>query len=176
MHVVYGLFDSYTQADRAVIALLQSGFTKDNVSVMAREESLPHVTAAHENITDGAAEGATAGAAIGGITGLLAGLGALTIPGFGPILAAGPIISALSSVVAGAGVGAVAGGIVGALVDWGIPDNVASVYAEGIEEGGVLLAVEVQDDEQEEEVKEVMMELNAEEINAYEVQRERIRA
>ena len=45
--------------------------------------------------------------------GLLAGIGALAIPGVGPIIAAGPIMGAL----AGLGVGGAVGGLVGALID-----------------------------------------------------------
>jgi hypothetical protein len=72
-------------------------------------------------------------------------LGALTIPGIGPVIAAGPIITAL----AGAGVGAVTGGIVAALADFGVTDEDANLYAEGIRRGGTLVAVKARDDSAE---------------------------
>ena len=71
------------------------------------------------------------------MTGLLVGLGALTIPGFGPILAAGPIAAAL----AGTAVGATAGGILGAMVGHGLSDEEAEVYSGGVERGAILVTV-----------------------------------
>ncbi|HHY47360.1 MAG TPA: hypothetical protein GX506_08710, partial [Firmicutes bacterium] len=69
----------------------------------------------------------------GGAAGLLAGLGALAIPGIGPIVAAGPLAATLS--------GAVTGGLVGGLVDLGIPDERGRYYEERVKQGGVLTAV-----------------------------------
>ena len=40
--------------------------------------------------------GVGAGGVLGGTIGLLAGIGALTIPGLGPFIAAGPLLAALS--------------------------------------------------------------------------------
>jgi hypothetical protein len=72
---------------------------------------------------------------------LLVGLGALAIPGIGPIVAAGPLVSTL----AGAGIGAVAGGLVGALTSLGVPETEASYYAEGVRRGGALVTAQVPD-------------------------------
>jgi hypothetical protein len=69
--------------------------------------------------------------------GLLAGIGALAIPGVGPLIAAGPIMGAL----AGLGVGGAVGGIVGALVGMGIPEFEAKRYEGAVKEGGTLLSV-----------------------------------
>jgi uncharacterized protein (TIGR02271 family) len=70
------------------------------------------------------------------------GLGALAIPGIGPVIAAGPIVAGLT----GAGLGAVAGGVVGALVDMGLPEAEAERYAEGLRRGGALVTAQVADD------------------------------
>src|SRR4029453_9839073 len=50
---------------------------------------------------EGAATGAATGSVVGGTLGLLAGIGALAIPGVGPLIAAGPIMAALSGAAAG---------------------------------------------------------------------------
>ena len=81
------------------------------------------------------------GAAIGGGLGLLAGLAALAIPGFGPVIAIGPIATAL----AGAGIGAAAGGLIGGLTEAGVPEHHAEYYAEGVRRGGVLVTVRTTD-------------------------------
>jgi hypothetical protein len=88
---------------------------------------------------------------LGGIAGLVIGLGALTIPGLGPVIAAGPLASALI----GAGLGAVAGGVLGALVGWGIPEEHAEYYAEGVRRGGTLVAVKA-DESQVNDVSDIM--------------------
>ena len=97
-------------------------------------------TSATDETSDTAA-GAGIGAVLGGLGGLLIGLGALAIPGVGPVLAAGPIVATL----VGAGVGAAAGGLIGALVDAGVPEEQANLYAEGVRRGGTLVTVSTSD-------------------------------
>lgn len=75
---------------------------------------------------------------MGGVTGLLAGIGALAIPGIGPILAAGPIVATLTGVAVGAG----AGGLVGGLIGLGIPEDEAKEYEGYVESGKILVLVE----------------------------------
>jgi hypothetical protein len=71
------------------------------------------------------------------VLGWLVGIGALAIPGVGPLVAAGPVVAAL----AGAGAVGAAGGLVGGLVGAGIPEIEAKRYAGRIREGGYLLSV-----------------------------------
>ena len=87
---------------------------------------------------EGAAAGAVGGGVVGGVLGLLAGVGALAIPGIGPIIAGG----ALASTLAGAGIGAAAGGLIGALIGMGIPEEDARYYETGLREGGILVTVD----------------------------------
>lgn len=136
---VFGIYHSVSQAERTVDDLKAAGFSNDDISVL-----LPDMQSsknfAHEKNTkapEGATAGVTAGGAIGGTLGLLAGIGALAIPGVGPLIAAGPIMGAL----AGLGVGGAVGGVVGALVGMGIPEYEAKRFEGRIKEGGVLLSV-----------------------------------
>ncbi|HEY7334580.1 MAG TPA: hypothetical protein VH639_06825 [Bryobacteraceae bacterium] len=55
---------------------------------------------------------------------MLAGIGAIAIPGVGPLIAAGPIMALL----AGAGAGGAVGTLIGALVGMGIPEYEAERY------------------------------------------------
>lgn len=80
---------------------------------------------------------AAAGATLGGIGGLLVGLGALAVPGIGPILAAGPLAGALGGLLAGGA----AGGVIGALSSIGVPEEYARDYAARIEQGHTLVSV-----------------------------------
>ena len=82
---------------------------------------------------------------MGGALGLLVGIGALAIPGIGPVVAGGMLASAFGitggTAVAGAGIGAATGGIVGALVGLGIPEAEAQHFETGIRAGRTLVTV-----------------------------------
>ena len=69
--------------------------------------------------------GAVSGGAIGGAAGLLVGLGLAVVPVFGPFMAAGTLAAVFSS----AAVGALVGSLGGALLLWGVPDDLAHSYA-----------------------------------------------
>ena len=84
--------------------------------------------------------------------GWLAGIGALAIPGVGPLLAAGPIVAALT----GVGVGGAVGGIAGGLIGVGIPEYEAKRYEGRIKEGGILLSVHCDDLEWTEKAKAIL--------------------
>ena len=79
----------------------------------------------------------------------MAGLGTVAVPGFGPIVAAGWIVSTRI----GAGAGAAVGGLAGALADAGLSDEDAQNYAEGVRNGGALVTVKVDDAQMERVVK-----------------------
>lgn len=142
-HLV-GVYDSEQAAINAIKALLEQGYSHDEISVIGSDnEDVESIKEATGTKTDeGLAVGAAAGGALGGIGGLLAGLGALTIPGIGPLLAAGPIAATL----AGAAVGAGVGGIAGALAGLGIPEDEAERYEDYVREGKILVLVEKRDD------------------------------
>ncbi len=153
MRSVVALFDRFEDAQQAVRNLRDSGYEQTAINMIARDASGEYSRSlgdmerseTGEQAGSGAAAGAGVGAVLGGLGGLLVGLGALAIPGIGPVIAAGPIITTL----AGAGVGAAAGGIIGALVDLGIPDEHAQYYAEGVRRGGTLVVVHTADDRAE---------------------------
>jgi len=139
---VVGLFDDWSTAQNVVQDLVNNGFAREDISVVANQPEGELATAGETDTgMGGLAAGAGTGAVLGGVAGLLVGLGALAIPGFGPILAAGPLAAALT----GAGIGAVAGGMIGALVDLGVPEEEAEYYAEGVRRGGTLVTVKTDD-------------------------------
>ncbi|RUT29414.1 hypothetical protein EMQ25_14960 [Arsenicitalea aurantiaca] len=141
MRVISGLFDTHQAARDAVHALEEAGVSSDHISLVSNNAEGEH------DVGDAAAGGAGIGAALGGAGGLLAGLGALAIPGIGPVVAGGWLASTLLGAAAGAAVGGAAGGIVGALTEAGISEADAHVYAEGIRRGGTLVTARVSEDE-----------------------------
>lgn len=88
-----------------------------------------------------AAGNAAIGVGLGSMAGLLAGMAGLAIPGIGPLIAAGPLAAAISSIVTGGA----AGGIIGALSTAGVPQEYARRYAAGIEQGQTLISVQAND-------------------------------
>ncbi|HSM59017.1 MAG TPA: general stress protein [Candidatus Sulfomarinibacteraceae bacterium] len=159
MKTVVSLYDDIEVARAVVEELVDEGIKRDNISLVARDvegtygsylES-DYERAEAEEVGEAAAGGAVGGAVVGGLTGVLVGLGAFAIPGIGPVIAAGPIAAGLT----GAAIGAAAGGVLSALVEWGIPEEEAEYYAEGIRRGGTLVAARV-DDQRVDHVVDVM--------------------
>ena len=140
-----GLYYSRDEAEAAVRALKDAGYDMDRISVIARDNDDIGGAETTEEVgnkaDDGAKTGALTGGALGGITGLLVGLGALAIPGIGPILLAGAEATAIATTLAGAGIGAAAGGLVGALIGLGIPEEKAKVYSDRVSTGSFLVMV-----------------------------------
>src|SRR6202000_1122369 len=149
-----GIYPESSQAELAVDAFIAAGFASSNISVLLPDTQSTQAFAHHKDTKapEGTAIGVTAGGAIGGVLGLLAGIGALAIPGVGPLIAAGPIMAAL----AGLGVGGAVGGIVGALVGMGIPEYEAKRYEGRVKDGGILVSVHCESSEEVSKAKEVL--------------------
>jgi uncharacterized membrane protein len=137
---VIGVYDNGQDAVRAVEKLQKQGYQKEDISVVVKDkEKADKITSKTDtNVDDGLAAGAATGGILGGLTGMLAGVGALAIPGIGPIVAAGPIAATLGGIAAGVG----AGGLAGALVGLGIPKDTAEQYASDVEKGKILVLVD----------------------------------
>lgn len=144
---VAGLFDDRGDAERAIDDLKMAGFRGDQIGVALRDR-----TAQGEMIEDtgtSAATGATAGLVggglLGGLVGFLVGVGALAIPGIGPVVAGGVLASTFGiaggTAVAGAGIGAATGGMIGALVGLGVPEEEATHFESGVRHGHTLVTV-----------------------------------
>lgn len=155
---VAAFFDRFLLAEDAIDALQKAGFDRNNISIVSSDANKEH----ERRITGGMSEmlsGAGAGAAIGGIAGLVLGLAALSIPGVGPIVAAGPLATSLGS----AGLGAAAGGLLGAFKEAEIPENDAHYYAEGVRRGGAVVLVKT-DDEHASEAQRILDDAGAADI------------
>jgi uncharacterized membrane protein len=144
---IVGLFDSLQEAQNTVEDLLRFGISRDDLSMVARDEhgSADRQREVGATTAESAGVGAIGGSLVGGAFGLLVGAGLLVVPGIGPVLAAGPLAAALGTTALGAGLGAAAGGLLGGLMGAGVPEEEARSYVEGVRRGGTLLSVEVVD-------------------------------
>jgi hypothetical protein len=146
------LYNNYDDAKAAVANLEAAGVAHNDVSILASNAdnwySDNKVSTYPDRDLDGkddrveaAGAGSGVGAAVGGVAGLLAGLGIMAIPGVGPVVAAGWLVSTL----AGAAAGGAAGGVLGALTQAGVSNEDAEVYAEGLRRGGAVVSARVPD-------------------------------
>ena len=97
---VFGIYPTYANMEAGMEALKDAGFRNTDISVLL-PENVGSKDFVHQKATkapEGAVAGAGTGIVAGGVLGWLAGIGALTIPGIGPLIAAGPIVAALAGV------------------------------------------------------------------------------
>ena len=161
---VFGIYRNQLDVEQAVDALRAEGFRSTDISVLLPENEGTK-DFAHKKATkapEGTAAGAGTGAVVGGALGWLAGIGALAIPGVGPLIAAGPIVAALT----GVGVGGAIGGISGALIGMGIPEYEAKRYEGRVKEGGLLLSVHSDNSDWTRKAKDILERTGADDVSS----------
>jgi hypothetical protein len=162
---VFGIYPTRSSVENGISSLLNAGFTDADISILLPESLSGAKEMGTEKATkapEGTAVGVTTGGVIGGTLGLLAGLGALAIPGVGPLIAAGPIMAAL----AGLGVGGTVGGLTGALIGLGIPELEAKRYEGRMSKGGILLSVHCDTSDEIKRAKQVLEATRAEDVSS----------
>jgi len=153
MITISRLYDDYNTAARVYNDLDAAGISTSDISIVANNSEGWFDKNAREpgridtdgdgvdDRTEGAATGAGIGGAVGGLAGLLAGLGMLAIPGLGPVVAAGWLVSTAALAITGGA----AGGLIGSLTQHGVSEDEANAYAEGVRRGGTLVTARVND-------------------------------
>jgi hypothetical protein len=162
-HAVFGIYPTIEATGETVERLKRAGFPDSGISVLmpAKPETDSVGYRRGTKAPEGVAAGAGGGALVGGGLGWLAGMGALGIPGIGPFMAAGPLLSTL----AGIGIGGTVGGIAGALVGMGVPEYEARRYEGFVKEGKVLLSVHVEDGSWAAHAKKILKDSGAQDIS-----------
>ena len=141
--ILTALFRDRESSDAAYRSLRDRGYSDDDILVMMSDETRdkfykddPASDLGNKSL-EGVGVGSIIGGTLGAVVGGIAAIGTnLVLPGLG-LVVAGPLAAA----IAGAGVGGAAGGLTGALIGWGIPEDRAEIYEQGIREGGTLLGV-----------------------------------
>jgi hypothetical protein len=145
MQNIVGIFETRTEAESAIQRLKAAGIAAEEIGIAMKDvrESgdLVDATGANDLSGEGATAGAVSGAAVGTLVGLALVGSTFVLPGVGTFLIGGPLAAAL----AGAGIGAASGGLLGALIGAGVPEAEAEHYAAGIEQGHILVSVDVAD-------------------------------
>ncbi|GAU79183.1 general stress protein [Fusibacter sp. 3D3] len=147
--VLVGIFESENEAINVIKRLKEIGYSEDEITVIAKDkdkmdrlEDETDIDTKNHGDSDEVGVGAAIGGVLGGLVAALPALGLLAIPGVGPILAAGPIVSILGGVIAGG----VAGGLIGGLVELGVDKQDAEAYEKQIKQGKIVIFVKNKDD------------------------------
>ena len=156
-------FKTRTAAEEALIRLEAEGFTEEQISLAVTDETRGKSFVIKEGTKadEGMAAGATFGGIVGGILAAVATAGVIVIPGLNLVVA-----GSLAGGLAGLGAGAATGGLLGALVGAGIPEHEVQRYEKELKAGSILLAVDVEDNEQREVVKYILNHVDAYNIAA----------
>jgi len=158
----FGIYPSRSAVEEAVDTMRAAGFRNTDISVLFPDNqgTKDFAHEKHTKAPEGATTGGASGLVVGGTLGWLVGIGAIAIPGLGPVLAAGPIVAAL----AGAGAVGVIGGIAGALVGLGIPEYEAKRYEGRVKHGGILLSVHCDNTDWTKRAVEILHQTGAEDV------------
>jgi hypothetical protein len=161
---VFGIYPHRENVEYALESLRNAGFPKEDVPILLPENlgSKDLGTEKHSKAPIGAAAGAGSGAVIGGALGWLVRIGALALPGLGPLVAAGPIIAALAEI----GVGGAVGGFAGVLVGLGVPEYKAKRCEGRIKKGGIFLSVHCDNSDGVKKAMEIVSATGAEDISS----------
>jgi hypothetical protein len=165
-HILVSVFENSADVRKAVDALIKGGVSKEAISVIGKgnEEVIEDIELEKEN-ADILVWGEQ-GAFWGALLGLLMGGVFFIVPGFGPIVAAGPVVSALAGMLGGALTGGAAVALAAALIEWGIGEAEAKRYEKLVKENKLLLMVHG-DEEIVKKAEEILSKQNTNEIKIH---------
>lgn len=158
---IAGIFIDQTEAHKGLSDLLDAGFTKEKISLIVSDKA-HHIIfgAPADDEGNRATRGGAAGALWGGAVGLLlAGLttvGTVLVPGAG-LLVAGPVISMLT----GVGAGAAVGGLSGALIAGGFAADDAKRFEKEVSAGRGVIIVHADNKEEADRARTLLRISNA---------------
>lgn len=136
---VVGVYGALDEAEAAVKRLNDDGFAIGKVSIVARDLTAERSIRGFVSVGDVAKQGAGFGGWFGGIFGVLVGAALVWVPGFGPLLVAGPLAAMILGGIEGAAVGVAGGGALGALVGWGVSREHILRYEDHLQGGHYLV-------------------------------------
>ena len=164
---VAAVFGRHSGAEKAVKELKDGGFDIKKLSIVGTDYHSEENVVGFYNTGDRMMYWGKAGAFWGGLWGLLFGSAFFLIPGLGPIIAAGPvvtwIIAALEGAVVVGGVSALGAG----LFSLGIPKDTILKYEASVKAGKFLLIAHGTANEVE-HARDILQISGAEEINVHE--------
>ncbi len=144
METVFGLFDTYAEARKAVAALLEQGYDAEEMNVIVEANVADTAMDVNEARVDVKVTDEVGEQELHGLDRLVGGQQAVSGPAMGPVYAAGDgatllIKMALTPRAAGSG-------LAQGLEETGVPADVAATYAEDVRGGSILFWITVPDE------------------------------
>jgi uncharacterized membrane protein len=138
---VVAVYHTHSDAEEAVKVLQHAGIDMKTLSIVAKDYHTDEQVVGYYNVGDRMKRWGKTGAFWGGFWGLLFGSAFFAIPGFGPLLVAGPlvawIVGALEGAVVVGGISALGAGLFG----MGIPKDSVLQYELAVKSDKFLLIV-----------------------------------
>jgi uncharacterized membrane protein len=138
-NAVVAIYNTHTEAEEAVKALQRSGFDMTQLSIVGKDYHTEDHVVGYYSTGDRMKAWGRMGAFWGGLWGLLFGAAFFAIPGIGPVVIAGPLVSwivgALEGAVVVGGVSALGAG----LASMGIPRDSIVKYERALKADQFLL-------------------------------------
>ena len=161
---VMGIYTDRTTVSDAIDVLNKAGYRATDISVLSSENqgSKDFALQKRTRALEGAAAGAAAGAVIGAVLAWLVAIQTATIDVVAPLVAAGPVLTAL----AGSGACGTLGWVAGLLAGMSRSEYVAKRYAGRIRRGGILLSVHCDSQEWCDRAKKTLKNTGARQISA----------
>lgn len=186
--LVVSIFAGPYNGGQALNALREAGVEHSQVSVVAKNTDTRSEIVEHTEMGEAQDKGADSimGALTGSALGGALGLGALFIPGVGPIVAAGALATTFGGAAIGAAIGGQAGeaeerGVAGAglaetLIAHGVPASDAAGYESHVHSNSILIAVQTETEENAVAVHQLLTVAGGTDVNIYgtELRREQI--
>ena len=141
LHAVVAVYGTHTDAEKAVKMLQRAGIDMSTLSIVGKDTHTDEHVVGYYNNCDRMKYWGTTGAFWGGFWGLLVGSAFFAIPGIGPVLVAGPLVTWIVGALEGAevfgGLSAIGAGLYG----MGIPKDSIVQYELAIKTDKYLLMV-----------------------------------
>jgi uncharacterized membrane protein len=136
---VVAIFESHNQAEDGVRELQKSGFDMKKLSIVGRDYHTDEHVVGYYNTGDRMMYWGKLGAFWGGLWGMLFGSAFFFVPGVGPLLVAGPLVTWIVGALEGAVMMGGLSALGAALVSIGIPKNSVLQYEANVKAGKFLL-------------------------------------
>lgn len=143
------IFFQRNDAKHVVDELISAGFSSDGISIVAKDgdgnapsSEYRTIDSNRDEVRAEAATGAVTGSMLGAIVGFLAGVGILTVPGVGWVIAGSIAGTTVVTTLTGFGIGAVVGSLISTLANLGKTCIWAEAASERFTQGEYLMIVE----------------------------------
>jgi len=136
---VVAIYQSHTEAEMAVKELQKSGFDMEKLSIVGKEYHTDQHVVGYYNAGDRMKYWGKLGGFWGSLWGLLLGSAFFWIPGIGPLLVGGPLVSSIVGALEGATIFGGLSALGAGLYSIGIPKDSVLRYEEAIKSDKFLL-------------------------------------